>query len=69
LAKAREEKAAKAQRAERVPPSPERAVLGFLLNHAPLRGWQKDLLRIVRTEAYYFMPQMQTKIMNEGWTT
>jgi stage V sporulation protein R len=24
---------------------------------------------VIRTEAYYFLPQMQTKIMNEGWAS
>jgi hypothetical protein len=42
-------------------------VLLFLLEHAPLENWQHDLLEIVREEAYYFAPQRQTKIMNEGW--
>jgi stage V sporulation protein R len=41
----------------------------FLLEHAPLRSWQLDVLSIVRDEAYYFAPQGQTKIMNEGWAT
>ena len=26
-------------------------------------------LGIIREEAYYFLPQRQTKIMNEGWAT
>lgn len=44
-------------------------VLGFLGERAPLEAWQRDLLRIVRAEAYYFMPQRMTKIMNEGWAS
>jgi len=56
-------------KALRVPDSPERDVLLFLLNHAPLEQWQRDVLSIVRLEAYYFMPQGQTKIMNEGWAS
>jgi len=51
------------------PPSPNRDVLGFLLQYAPLEDWQADILAIVREEAYYFAPQGQTKIMNEGWAT
>ena len=27
----------------------------------------RDIIEIVRTEMLYFVPQMQTKIMNEGW--
>ena len=37
--------------------------------HAPLEPWQGDMLAIVRDEAYYFAPQGQTKIMNEGWAS
>ena len=44
-------------------------VLGFLAEHAPLTEWQRDILRVVRAEAYYFMPQRMTKIMNEGWAS
>ncbi len=57
------------QRRHAFPPAPERDVLGFLLRSAPLEDWQADLLDIVRNEAYYFAPQGQTKIMNEGWAT
>jgi stage V sporulation protein R len=41
----------------------------FLVEHAPLQNWQRDILSIIREEAYYFLPQAQTKIMNEGWAT
>ncbi len=51
------------------PARPERDVLLFLLRHAPLVSWQADVLAIVREEAYYFAPQGQTKIMNEGWAS
>ncbi|MBN2800782.1 MAG: SpoVR family protein [Deltaproteobacteria bacterium] len=51
------------------PEEPVRDVLGFLLQHAKLSGWQRELLRIVRDEALYFAPQGMTKIMNEGWAT
>jgi stage V sporulation protein R len=37
--------------------------------HAPLQPWQRDVLEVVRDEAYYFAPQAMTKIMNEGWAT
>ena len=42
-------------------------MLKFLLDHAPLERWERDVLEVIRDEAYYFVPQMQTKIMNEGW--
>ena len=51
------------------PERPERDVLLFLIEHAPLERWQRDVLSIVREEAYYFAPQAQTKIMNEGWAS
>ncbi len=54
---------------QKVPPEPQRDILLFLLHHAPLKGWQADILSIVREESYYFTPQRQTKIMNEGWAT
>ena len=44
-------------------------MLLFLLEHAPLNSWQADVLSIIRDEAYYFAPQGQTKIMNEGWAS
>jgi len=59
----------KEQEATTFPTSPQRDVLLFLLEHAPLKAWQLDVLSIIRDEAYYFAPQGQTKIMNEGWAT
>ncbi len=50
-----------------IPISPHRDVLLFLLKWAPLEDWQADILAMIREEAYYFAPQAQTKIMNEGW--
>ena len=52
-----------------LPAKPLRDVLLFLLTHAPLEDWQADILAIIREEAYYFAPQGQTKIMNEGWAS
>jgi stage V sporulation protein R len=51
------------------PEHPERDVLQFLIDHAPMTTWQKRLLNMIRDEAYYFAPQGQTKILNEGWAT
>jgi stage V sporulation protein R len=67
--KAEEEERRKAQEAatRNFPEHPEKDVLLFLVEHAPLKPWQRDVLEIVRDEAYYFAPQAQTKIMNEGW--
>ncbi|GAC1453983.1 MAG: hypothetical protein PVSMB4_14660 [Ktedonobacterales bacterium] len=52
----------------RFPLEPEKDVLLFLAEHAPhLEDWQRDILLIVREEMQYFVPQMQTKVLNEGW--
>lgn len=56
--------AARAQ--QNFPAQPQKDVLEFLMNYAPLQPWQRDVLDIIREEAYYFAPQGQTKIMNEG---
>ncbi|MGZ7032331.1 MAG: SpoVR family protein [Thermoanaerobaculia bacterium] len=56
-------------RAKKFPETLQRDVLKFLIDHAPLERWERDILEIVREEAYYFWPQAQTKIMNEGWAT
>lgn len=44
-------------------------ILGFLAARAPLKDWQRRILSMVREEAYYFLPQRMTKIMNEGWAS
>jgi stage V sporulation protein R len=53
----------------RVQRLPTYDVLGFLEENAPLEAWQRDVLHVVRAEAYYFAPQRMTKIMNEGWAS
>jgi stage V sporulation protein R len=69
LERQRERAAREREQERKIPPKPERDVLGFLLEHAPLEPWEVDVLSILREEAYYFLPQRQTKIMNEGWAT
>jgi stage V sporulation protein R len=49
------------------PAQREQDVLVFLIEHAPLERWERAILSIIRDEAYYFVPQLQTKVMNEGW--
>jgi stage V sporulation protein R len=56
-------------RPPRFPEEPERDVLLFLMEHAPLKPWQRDVLGMIRDEAYYFAPQAITKLMNEGWAS
>ena len=54
---------------KRFPSEPERDVVHFLLEHAPLEKWQRQILAMIREEAMYFVPQRMTKIMNEGWAS
>ncbi len=49
--------------------SSPRDVLKFLIQNAPIEDWQADVIGILREEAYYFLPQRMTKIMNEGWAS
>ncbi|GBD27254.1 hypothetical protein HRbin30_02600 [bacterium HR30] len=54
----------------KVPLEPEEDLLLFIRDHNPfLEEWERDLLTIVHEEAQYFIPQIETKIMNEGWAT
>jgi stage V sporulation protein R len=52
-----------------LPPHPERDILWFLINYAQMLPWQREVFSIIRSESYYFQPQMLTKIMNEGWAS
>ncbi len=54
----------------RTPPTPDEDLLLFIRDHNPfLQGWQQDLLTIVHEQSQYFIPQIETKIMNEGWAS
>lgn len=54
----------------KVPLEPEEDILLFVRDHnTRLADWEKDLLTIVHEEAQYFIPQIETKIINEGWAT
>lgn len=55
------------EKAVSFPPRPVKDVLMFLIEYAPLPDWKRDILSMIREEAYYFAPQGMTKIMNEGW--
>ncbi|HZI51630.1 MAG TPA: SpoVR family protein [Terriglobia bacterium] len=57
------------RRRKHFPEEAQRDVMLFLIENAPLEDWQRDILSMIRDEAYYFAPQAQTKIMNEGWAT
>jgi stage V sporulation protein R len=52
----------------RIPLEPETNVLKFIADYGRnLRDWERDIINIVEQESAYFAPQIQTKIMNEGW--
>ena len=54
----------------RFPAEPQENLLHFIELHAPLlQPWQREIVRIVRELAQYFLPQRQTQVMNEGWAT
>lgn len=68
--KAEEERDRRPGKPPKFPEKPEKDLLLFLNRHAPhLEPWQRDIIEIVRTEMLYFVPQMQTKVMNEGWAS
>jgi stage V sporulation protein R len=51
----------------RFPREPEGDLLGFIEHHArALEDWQRDVISIVHSEQSYFLPQMRTRILNEG---
>lgn len=52
------------------PETPEKDVLKFIAtNSKELDEWECDIVFIIREEMLYFWPQIETKIMNEGWAT
>ncbi len=52
-----------------LPLEPEEDLLWFVAEHAELVEWERDIIRIVHHEADYFLPQIETKILNEGWAS
>ena len=55
---------------EKIPLSYDVDLLGFIVEHGThLSDWERDLVDIVRTESLYFVPQIKTKILNEGWAS
>ncbi len=55
---------------KKTPIAPDEDLLLFIRDHNPfLAEWEKDVLTIVHEETQYFIPQIETKIMNEGWAS
>ena len=62
------EVATDADEEEKFPKSPQENILYFVEKNAPkMEPWKREIIRIVRKTAQYFYPQMQTKLMNEGF--
>ena len=53
----------------KIPIEPEDDILYFIIKYGDLEEWEKSLLEFVRQETSYFLPQIETKIMNEGWAS
>jgi stage V sporulation protein R len=52
------------------PLEPDYDVLAFICeNGKDIPEWKIDIINIVKDSAKYFIPQIQTKIMNEGWAS
>ncbi|MEO4055404.1 SpoVR family protein [Solibacillus sp. CAU 1738] len=65
-----EKKTEKVKQKKAFPPSPEKDLLLFIEQHSrELEEWQRDILTMLREEMLYFWPQLETKIMNEGWAS
>ena len=54
---------------DKIPLEPEEDILSFFINYTDLEEWEKDIIQIVIDETQYFIPQIETKIMNEGWAS
>ncbi|WP_284140571.1 MULTISPECIES: SpoVR family protein [unclassified Virgibacillus] len=60
----------KKQKRRHIPPQPEKDLLLFIEQYSQeLEDWQCDILTMMREEMLYFWPQLETKIMNEGWAS
>ncbi|MBI4855017.1 MAG: SpoVR family protein [Acidobacteria bacterium] len=64
------DKGKKDKKREKNPLLPEKDLLYFIMKNSPtLEPWQRDIMSMIHQEMEYFVPQMQTKIMNEGWAS
>jgi len=48
---------------------PDHDLLSFFLDYGNFDDWQMDLINIVREQSHYFIPQIKTKVLNEGWAS
>lgn len=55
---------------KKFPPHPEKDIMLFIEQYSrELSDWQRDIMTMIREEMLYFWPQLETKIMNEGWAS
>ncbi|MED3726698.1 SpoVR family protein [Priestia filamentosa] len=60
----------KRKKKKKLPPQPEKDILLFIEQYSrELEEWQRDILTMMREEMLYFWPQLETKVMNEGWAS
>lgn len=65
-----EEQALRNEESKKFPPRPEKDLVWFIEEYSTvLEEWQRDVLTMLRDEMLYFWPQIETKIMNEGWAS
>lgn len=49
---------------------PEKDIIYYIMRNSPaLADWQRDVMAMIHEEMEYFVPQMQTKTLNEGWAS
>jgi len=49
---------------------PDNDFLSFLVEYGThFDDWEIDIIEIIKDESEYFIPQMKTKILNEGWAS
>ena len=66
----KEERKEEPRPVKRFPEEPEKDVVLFIEEYSPvLEDWQRDIMTMLREEMLYFWPQLETKIMNEGWAS
>ncbi|MFD1908492.1 SpoVR family protein [Paenibacillus rhizoplanae] len=52
------------------PRSRKKDIVWFIQQYSTaLEDWQRDIMTMLHDEMLYFWPQMETKIMNEGWAS
>ncbi len=66
----KKEKSKGRKKKRQFPPQPEKDIMLFIEQYSrELSDWQRDIMTMMREEMLYFWPQLETKIMNEGWAS